>query len=155
MIVKDEGDGLAPLVSIIMNCFNSEKYLSQAIESVIAQTFGNWELVFWDNQSTDSSSKILKSYEDARIRYFHADKHTPLGDARNFAVSKARGKWLAFIDCDDFWDFRKLELQLSAVFESQNNVGLVYSLFELTHEKFQQGSEARADRKSTRLNSSH
>ena len=56
-----------PLVSVIMNCFNGEKYLREAIDSVLAQTYQNWELIFWDNQSTDSSAEIVKSYDDPRI----------------------------------------------------------------------------------------
>lgn len=144
MIAKNGEKKLSPQVSIVMNCFNSEKYLNQAIESVIAQNFVNWELIFWDNQSTDNSAIILNSYKDSRIKYFYADKHTTLGKARNMAVSKARGKWLAFIDCDDFWDSRKLELQLSTASKYQNDIGLVYSLFKLKLEKYQQDSGERA-----------
>ncbi len=63
-----------PLVSIIMNCLNGEKYLSNAIDSVIKQTYKNWELIFWDNQSTDNSASILKRYKDKRIKYFYSKK---------------------------------------------------------------------------------
>ena len=58
-----------PLVSIIMNCYNGEKYLKEAIRSVINQTYKNWEIIFWDNQSKDKSSQILKSFKDKRIKY--------------------------------------------------------------------------------------
>lgn len=144
MIAKNEKGDLNPLVSIVMNCFNSEKYLSQAIESVISQNFLNWELIFWDNQSSDDSASILKSYKDSRIKYFYADRHTTLGEARNLAVSKAQGKWLAFIDCDDFWDSHKLDLQLNATSKYQNDVGLVYSLFKLKLEESPQDNGERA-----------
>jgi len=135
MIAKTQEDGSTPLVSIIMNCFNSEKYLTEAIKSIISQTYSNWELIFWDNQSNDNSAIILNSLMDRRIRYFYAPIHTPLGDARNIAVSKAQGKWLAFIDCDDFWDPRKLETQLNMVSKNPKDIGLVYSLFKLKFEK--------------------
>jgi len=55
-----------------MNCYNGGKYLRQAIDSVLAQDFSDWELIFWDNQSTDDSATIAKSYSDSRIRYFYA-----------------------------------------------------------------------------------
>ena len=72
-----------PLVSIIMNCFNGEKYLKNAIDSVILQTYKNWELIFWDNRSVDKSAEIFKSYKDKRFKYYYASQHTPLYDARN------------------------------------------------------------------------
>ena len=77
------------LVSVIMNCFNGEKYLREAIDSVLAQTYQNWELIFWDNQSTDKSAEIVKSYEDPRIYYFYARHHTLLYEARNYAIEQS------------------------------------------------------------------
>ena len=64
------------LISIIMNCYNGETYLSESIKSVLSQTYKNWELIFWDNQSKDKSSEIFKSYKDIRLRYFYADQET-------------------------------------------------------------------------------
>ena len=81
-----------PLVSVIINCFNGEAYLRETIDSVIAQTYTNWEIVFWDNQSIDSTSDIVKSYDDDRIHYYYAPIHTTLGKARNLAVKQARGE---------------------------------------------------------------
>ena len=60
----------APLVSIIMNCYNGETYLNESIESILSQTYKNWELIFWDNQSKDNSAKIFKNYKDIRLKYF-------------------------------------------------------------------------------------
>ena len=65
-----------PLVSIIMNCYNGETYLIQSIESVLSQTYKNWELIFWDNRSNDKSAEIFKSYKDSRFKYFYAPEHT-------------------------------------------------------------------------------
>ena len=101
----------APLVSVLMNCFNGEKYLREAIDSVINQTYQNWELVFWDNASTDSSANIAKGY-DKRIKYHLASKTTPLGEARNFALEKVSGEYIAFLDCDDIYLPDKLERQV-------------------------------------------
>ena len=100
-----------PLVSILMNCYNGEKYLNEAIDSIYAQTYKNWELVFWDNASTDRSVNIAKSY-DERIKYYIAPETTPLGEARNFALERADGEYIAFLDCDDIYLLDKLERQV-------------------------------------------
>ena len=63
-------------VSIIMNCYNGEKYLHEAIVSVLVQTYKNWELIFWDNNSIDNSANIFKSYKDKRLKYFLSKKNT-------------------------------------------------------------------------------
>lgn len=102
-----------PLVTVVMNCFNGEDFLRQAIDSVIAQTWTNWEIVFWDNQSTDGSADIVKSYDDLRIHYHYAPTHTPLYEARNCAIEKAEGEFLAFLDVDDWWLPEKLERQVA------------------------------------------
>jgi glycosyltransferase involved in cell wall biosynthesis len=101
-----------PGVSVIMNCYNSSRYLREAIKSVLAQTYQKWEIIFWDNQSTDESAAIFKSYADQRLRYFLAAEHTTLGQARNLAMEQARGEFIAFLDCDDLWMPRKLEKQI-------------------------------------------
>lgn len=112
-------------VSILMNCYNGERYLAEAIDSVIVQTYKNWELIFWDNQSTDKSPKIFKSYKDSRLKYFCADKHTTLGEARNLAYSKLSGDIIAILDSDDLWRNDKLEYQLKCFEEP--SVGIVTS----------------------------
>lgn len=114
-----------PLVSVIMNCHNSSKYLSQALDSVCQQTFRDYEIVFWDNQSTDGSGEIALSYGEP-LCYFRGDTFLPLGAARNAAIEKARGKYIAFLDCDDIWLPEKLEKQV-VLLESAEGVGLVYS----------------------------
>ena len=75
-----------PLVSIIMNCYNGEDFLHQSIESVLSQTYKNWELIFWDNRSNDKSAEIFKSYDDERLKYYCAPEHTLLSQARNEAI---------------------------------------------------------------------
>lgn len=118
-----------PAVSVIMNCFNGAKYLKEAIDSIYAQTYKDWEIIFWDNASTDNSSDIAKSY-DERLRYFGGEKTVPLYEARNYAVQQAKGKYIAFLDCDDMWLPRKLEWQV-AEFETDEKVGLVHSNVEI------------------------
>lgn len=116
-----------PLISIIMNCYNGEAFLEQSIHSVISQTYKNWELIFWDNKSTDNSFKILKKFKDKRIKYFYAKKNTVLYEARNLAIKKSKGEFIAFLDVDDFWSSNKLELQITHF--KEKTIGLVYSNF--------------------------
>jgi glycosyltransferase involved in cell wall biosynthesis len=107
-----------PLVSIIMNCYNGDKYLHEAVNSIYAQTYSNWEIIFWDNASTDNSASIVKSY-NSRIKYHLATKTTPLGEARNLALNKVNGEYIAFLDCDDTYLPDKLEKQVNLM----NNKG--------------------------------
>ena len=112
-----------PKVSVIMNCYNSATHLREAMDSVFAQTWTDWEIVFWDNCSTDDSAVIAQSYGE-RVRYFLANKTVPLGAARNLAIAKAEGELLAFLDCDDVWMPEKLARQV-ALFDANPRVGLV------------------------------
>ncbi|MFC1585336.1 glycosyltransferase family 2 protein [Fibrobacterota bacterium] len=114
-----------PEVSVIMNCYNSATYLRQAIDSVYAQTFKDWEIIFWDNVSTDSSPEIAKSYGE-KLRYFRGEENVPLYAARNLAIRKAEGKFITVLDCDDFWYPEKLELQVQ-VFKEHTDAVFAYS----------------------------
>jgi len=92
--------GENPKVSVIMNCYNGEKYLKEAIDSVYAQTYPDWEIVFWNNASTDRSAEIARGY-DMRLRYFEEEEKIPLGAARNRALEQTRCNFVAFLDWDD------------------------------------------------------
>lgn len=110
-----------------MNCYNGEQYLEEAIRSVLNQTYKNWELIFWDNQSTDRSAEIATGFHDPRIRYLLAPEHTPLGLARRLALAQATGEWIGFLDVDDLWMPRKIQLQLEAArSHTGKTAGLVY-----------------------------
>ncbi|MGF1779092.1 glycosyltransferase family 2 protein [Vibrio nomapromontoriensis] len=118
-----------PLVSIIINCFNSATYLRETIESVLSQSYENFELIFWDNQSTDASADIVKSYDDDRIKYFYAAAHTSLGEGRNLALAKTRGEFVSFLDADDAYSPNRLEVCVNAF--TDNTIGLVYTNGEI------------------------
>ena len=107
-----------------MNCYNGETYLSESIKSVISQTYKNWELIFWDNKSIDKSAEIFKGFQDNRLRYFCAEELTTLFKARNLAIEKSNGDFIAFLDTDDLWESDKLSLQIKYFDNSQ--VGVVY-----------------------------
>ena len=104
-------DKSKPLVSIVMNCYNGQLFLKEAIDSIYLQDYCNWEIIFWDNASTDNSAKIAKSY-DKRLKYFLASTTTQLGEARNLALRKAEGIYVAFLDCDDKYLPEKTAMQV-------------------------------------------
>ena len=112
-----------PLVSIIMNVRNGAATLREAMDSALAQTFADWELIVWDHRSTDNSAGMVAEYHDPRIRYFLSPEEVPLGKARGDAIRQAAGEWIAFLDQDDVWLAGKLEKQMALASE---NVGLIY-----------------------------
>ena len=117
----------SPAISIIMNVFNGGNYVKEAVDSVLSQSFTDWELVFWDDQSTDDTAEIFKRYDDRRFRYFYAPEWAPLGRARRLAIEKARGEWLAFLDHDDIWTPDKLDTQMALLAEpGAERLALIY-----------------------------
>ena len=113
------------LVSIILNCYNGEKYLQQALSSVEKQSYKNWELIFWDNKSTDNSKNIFQSFKNKKFKYYLSKKHTSLYKARNLAIKKSRGQFISFIDADDLWERNKLKKQVE-LFLRNKQVSLIY-----------------------------
>lgn len=120
-----------PLVTIITPCFNCEKYLKATIDSVLAQTFTNWEMIIVDDCSTDSSYKIAldASQKDSRIFVFKNGCNKGACYSRNFATDKAKGKYIAFLDSDDVWYKEKLQIQID--FMKANDCDFSFSEYEL------------------------
>jgi|TARA_A100001015_G_scaffold130330_1_gene144583 teichuronic acid biosynthesis glycosyltransferase TuaG len=125
------------LVSIITPTFNSEKYISQTIQSIQAQTYNNWELLITDDCSTDGTIDVIKSYQkrDSRIKLFFSETNLGAGAARNRSIKEARGRYIAFCDSDDQWKKNKLEKQLS--FIKENNLLFSYTDYDVVTEKNQ------------------
>lgn len=103
------------LVSIITPMYNSEATISETIQSVIAQTYTEWEMVIVDDCSTDESASIVEKYQniDKRIHYYKREKKSSIASARNYAISMSTGHYLAFLDSDDLWEKDKLQKQVS------------------------------------------
>ena len=118
-----------PLVSIIMNCHNGEKYLLEALQSVLNQTYKRWEIIFWDNNSSDNSSDIIRNNNDPRIKYYFSEEYTKLGHARNLALEKTNGELIAFLDCDDLWLPNKLEMQVPVFDDLEVGISISNSIF--------------------------
>lgn len=100
-----------PKVSILMNCLNGERYLKEALDSVYAQTWADWEIIFMDNASVDKSAEIAQSY-DSRLQYHRTQQTIPLYAARNEGLQYVTGQFVAFLDADDSWTPGKLARQL-------------------------------------------
>ena len=123
-----------PLVSIITPSYNSEKYIIETIESVLAQTYKNWEVIIVDDLSTDDSLQIIEQYaqKDRRIKVIRSKQNRGPAKARNRAIEEAKGKYIAFLDSDDVWFPDKLEKQIT--FMQENNLVLTYSAYETMDE---------------------
>ena len=119
-------------ISIIIPVYNAEVFLNESLQSVIAQTYQDWELLIIDDCSTDNSASIIKQYveQDSRIRYFKTDR--PSGSPtlpRNIGIEHARGRYIAFLDSDDAWLPNKLERQM-AMFEKYKDMAICFSNYE-------------------------
>jgi len=112
------------LVSVIIPVYNYDRYLGEAIESVLSQTHRHLEVIVVDDGSTDQSSEVAKSFADRGVRYCH-QVHAGIGPARNKGVELAQGDFLAFLDADDRWPLEKIERQLRA-FDSDPALEMVF-----------------------------
>ena len=117
------------LVSIIMPSWNTGKYISQSIESVINQTYEKWELIIVDDNSSDNSVEVINKYlDDKRIHLYVNPTNQGAAISRNRAIKKAKGEWIAFLDSDDLWVPEKLEKQI--LFMNENHYSFSYHNFE-------------------------
>lgn len=125
------------LVSIITPTYNCGKFITETLESVIAQTYKNWEMIIVDDCSKDDTQIIVEKYikKDKRIRYIKFEKNQGAAIARNTAIKEAKGKYIAFLDSDDLWSKDKLEKQLD--FMKKNNYDFSYTNYEEINEKSQ------------------
>jgi len=122
------------LVSIITPSYKSEKFISETIESVLSQTYQNWEMIIVDDCSPDNSNKIIEEYceKDDRIKLIKLEKNSGPAVARNRAIEEAKGRYIAFLDADDLWKPEKLEKQL--LYMNENNLAFAYSSYDLIDE---------------------
>src|SRR6056297_1507561 len=116
-------------VTVLMSCYNGQKWIGNAIESVLNQTFKDFEFIIIDDGSTDSSVNIIKNYldKDQRVRLIEKE-NTGLPDSLNVGVNNARGKWIARLDADDLCESQRLEKQLK-VANSDDSLVLIGSAY--------------------------
>ena len=115
---------ISPLVSIIIPTFNREKELERALNSVLKQSYTNWEVCIVDNNSTDDTIQLINSYNHARIKLFFIENNGIIAASRNLGIKNAKGKYLAFLDSDDWWEIRKLEKSIKIL--EKGDVSVVY-----------------------------
>lgn len=122
-------------VSIITPSYKSERFISQTIESVLAQTYQDWEMIIVDDVSPDNSNYIIEEYSktDSRIKFIKLEKNSGPAIARNKAIEEAKGRYIAFLDADDLWKPEKLEKQIN--FMKEKNCDLSYSAYETMTEE--------------------
>ena len=120
------------LVSIIMPCYNAANYIGETIESVLAQTYTDWELLIVDDCSTDDSLAVIARYQDPRIRVLQNETNSGAAASRNYALREANGKWMAFLDSDDLWENEKLQKQLTFMIERDYHFS--YTLYSQINE---------------------
>ncbi|MDD7280683.1 MAG: glycosyltransferase family 2 protein [Erysipelotrichaceae bacterium] len=125
-----------PLVSIIMPTYNCEKYVEEAIQSVINQTMEDWELIVIDDASSDDTYSIIKEFNDSRIHIYKNEENLGVAKTRNKGMDLSKGKYIAFLDSDDIWLETKLEKQLELAKET--NADLIYCSYMIL---YQDGSE--------------
>lgn len=127
--MKDHG-----LVSVIMPAYNSEAFISEAIQSVIYQTYTNWELFVIDDASSDSTPQIIQEFSntDDRIHFFKNVSNKGTHEARNKGIEAAKGDFIAFLDADDQWKPEKLQKQLEII--SAENLPACFSSYDLISE---------------------
>ncbi|MGF7144105.1 glycosyltransferase involved in cell wall biosynthesis [Anaerotaenia torta] len=113
------------LVSIIMPSYNTGNYIEETINSVINQTYHNWELIIVDDCSTDNTDEVVRQFSDKRIRYLKNEYNSGAAVTRNHALREAKGKWIAFLDSDDLWLPEKLEKQIE--FMERNDYHFSYT----------------------------
>ena len=112
-----------PLVSVVIPTFNHASYLGRALQSVLDQTFTNWEAIVIDNHSTDKTDEMMSSFADPRIIYLKIHNNGVIAASRNLGIRTAKGEWIAFLDSDDWWAVDKLQVCFDCI---DDKVDLVY-----------------------------
>ena len=115
-----------PKVSVVIITYNRARFLPEAIESVIAQSFTDWELIVVDDASTDNTKGVVEKYSsvDSRIKYYRNPENLNISKSRNRGIELSKGKYIAVLDSDDIWcDIEKLKLQYSFLESNLDHVG--------------------------------
>ncbi|MCF0141662.1 MAG: glycosyltransferase family 2 protein [Mogibacterium sp.] len=140
------------LVSIITPAYNAHGYIEAAIESVIAQTYQNWEMLVANDCSNDDTAQIVEKYasEDSRIKLLNLPQNGGVAKARNYAIERAEGAYIAFLDADDMWLPDKLEKQIE--FMEEKNAAFSFTSYEIIDEKGEKTGKYVSSKKTMRAN---
>jgi glycosyltransferase involved in cell wall biosynthesis len=120
------------LVSVVIPSYNHAKYLGRALQSILDQTYTNWEAIVIDNHSTDNTDEVMTSFTDQRITYLKIHNNGIIAASRNALIQAAKGEWIAFLDSDDWWSQDKLQVCFNYI---NDKVDLVYHDMEMVPDK--------------------
>lgn len=126
IMVEDGTKTIRESVSIVLPTYNRAHLVGRAIQSILEQTYSEFELLVIDDGSVDDTEKVVKAYEDARIQYYKLEQNCGPAHARNIGIKNAKSKYIAFHDSDDVWHKEKLEKQMEVLTQAPEQVGLVY-----------------------------
>lgn len=126
---------MSELISIITPTYNCANFIGETIDSVLAQTYSNWEMIIVDDCSTDNTEEIVNNYSnsDKRIKYYKLDNNSGAAVSRTKAMELANGQYMAFLDSDDLWYPNKLEYQIN--YMKKNNYAFTCTKYEQINEK--------------------
>jgi glycosyltransferase involved in cell wall biosynthesis len=116
-------DTATPLVSVVIPTYNHARYLGRALQSVLDQTYVNWEAIIIDNNSTDNTDEVMASFANTRITYLKIHNNGVIAVSRNAGIQAAKGDWISFLDSDDWWTADKLQACVDCI---HDKVDLVY-----------------------------
>lgn len=125
-------DNATPLVSVVIPTYNHARYLRRALQSVIDQTYTNWEAIVIDNHSKDNTDEVMASFADSRITYLKIHNNGVIAASRNAGIREAKGEWIAFLDSDDWWTTEKLQTCIDCI---NDQVDLVYHDLEIVSDQ--------------------
>ena len=114
---------VAPLISVVIPTYNHARYLGRALQSVLNQTYVNWEVIVIDNHSSDNTDDVMLKFADIRITYLKVRNNGIIAASRNAGINAAKGEWIAFLDSDDWWDIEKLAYCCARI---NNKVDFIY-----------------------------
>lgn len=123
----------APLVSVVIPTYNRAHFVGRALQSVLNQTYQNWEIIVIDNHSPDNTDEIVEGFTDPRIKFLKIHNNGIISASRNMGITAAQGELIAFLDSDDWWEADKLEKQVPLFRDKE--VGLVYGNFWVVNER--------------------
>jgi glycosyltransferase involved in cell wall biosynthesis len=132
-----------PTVSVVIPAYNAGKLVRRVLESVLAQTYGDFEVLVVDDGSSDDTGTIARSFEDARVRYVQHERNLGAAAARNTGIRLAKGRYIAFLDSDDTWLPEKLEHQLAIMRQTDSRVGALCTDFLLRRSRSGASTERR------------
>ena len=120
--MEKKNNNLKPFFSIVIPTYNCADLLDRSLKSVFSQTFQDFEIIVVDNSSRDHTQDIIDSYSDSRLKVIIVQNNGIIARSRNLGIQKSIGEWIAFLDADDVWNFKKLEIVKKSIHQNQNSI---------------------------------